>query len=86
MLVTDEPSRGDTARAVVGAIFAFLVMALLYEPTVRLFVPKLLFFSAIVMLCVVTARRKGGVLLGIVGIIILRLIIGVGLFGVRFNR
>jgi len=86
MLVTDEPSRGDTARGVVGAVSTFAVMALLYEPTVRLFLPKVLLFSAVAVLCVVTARSKGGVLLGIVAIIILRLIIGVGLFGVRFNR
>ena len=59
MLVVTEPSRGDIARALVGSVCAFIVMALLYEPTVRLVVPKVLLFTAITVVCVVTARSKG---------------------------
>jgi len=60
-------------------------MALLYEPTVKLAIPKALLFTAITVVCVVTARSKVGVLLGIGAIIVLRLIIGIALFGHRFN-
>ena len=85
MLVSTEPSRGDIARAIGGAVSAFIVMALLYEPTVKLAVPKVLLFTAITVVCVITARSKAGVLLGIGAVILLRLIIGIAAFGHRFN-
>ena len=80
-----EPSRGDIARALIGSVSAFIVMALLYEPTVRLVVPKVLLFTAITVVCIVTARSKGGVLLGIAAVVLLRLFVGIGLFGRKFN-
>lgn len=82
--MSTEPSRGDIARAIGGAVSAFIVMALLYEPTVRLAIPKALLFTAITVLCVVTARNKAGVLLGIGAVTLLRLIIGIALIGHRF--
>jgi hypothetical protein len=60
-------------------------MALLYEPTVNLAIPKAVLFTAITVVCVVTARSKTGVLLGIGAVILLRLIIGIALFGHQFK-
>jgi hypothetical protein len=60
-------------------------MALLYEPTVNLAAPKALLFAGITVLCIVTARSKSGVLVGIAAVILLRLFIGVVLFGHRFR-
>ena len=85
MLVRNELSRGDIIRGLIGIVSATIVMALLYEPTVRLAVPKALLFTAITVVCVVTARSKGGVLLGIGAVILLRLIVGIVLFGRRFH-
>jgi hypothetical protein len=85
MLVRDEPSRGDIARGLIGVVCATIVMALLYEPTVKLAIPKALLFTGITVVCVVTARSKAAVLLGIGAIVVLRLIIGIVLFGHRFN-
>ena len=60
-------------------------MALIYEPNLPLAVPKALLFITITILCVVTAKSKGGVLLGVGAIIVFRLFIGFGLFGVKFK-
>jgi hypothetical protein len=60
-------------------------MALLYEPAVKLAIRKALLFTAIMVVSVVTARSKTGVLLGIGAVILLRLVIGIVLFGHQFN-
>ena len=85
MLVRDEPSRGDIARGLIGVVCATIVMALLYEPTVKLAIPKALLFTAITVVCVVTARSKAGVLVGIGAVILLRLVVGIVLFGHQFK-
>ena len=54
-----------------------IALALVYEPTVRLFAPKLILFFAISVLCVATAKSKAGVQAGILCIIVFRLLIGV---------
>ena len=74
-----DVNRGDIVRGIVGALAAVIVMALLYEPSIRLFLPKLALFGSIVILCVATARSKGGVLAGIGAIILSRLVIGIAL-------
>lgn len=77
MLVTDNPARGDVVRGIVGAISTAIVLALLYEGNVRWLVPKLLVFSAVSLVCVVTARSKGGVALGIAAIVVVRLALSI---------
>jgi hypothetical protein len=76
MPLANEPTGGDVARGVVGAVCTLIVLALLYEPTVRLVAPKLLFFALIALLSVATARSKKGVFMGIVAIVVLRLVLG----------
>ena len=80
-----EPNRGDVARAALGAVCAFIVMAILYEPTIKLAVPKALLFTAITVGCVITARNKAAVLFGVAAIVLFRLIVGVVLLGHRFS-
>jgi len=58
---------------------AVIVLALLYEPSRRLFFPKLGFFGSMVIVCVATARSKGGVPADIGAILLSRLIVGVAL-------
>jgi hypothetical protein len=65
MTVDSDVSGGDIVRGVVGAVAAMIVLAVVYEPSIRRFLPKVAFFGSIVIACVVTARSKGGVLAGI---------------------
>jgi hypothetical protein len=81
-----DPSKADIARAMVGLLSTVVVLALLWEPTVRLFIPKLLSFSAVAVACVLTAKNKTGVVLGIIAIICLRLFIGIAIFGIHLAK
>ena len=77
-----EPSKGDVVRGILGVASTVIVLALLQEPTVKFFIAKLILFSALSAICIVTAKSKQGVLLGIVAIILVRVVIGV-VFGIH---
>lgn len=79
MQVADTPSRGDIVRGLIGAVSIGIVLALTYQPAVKLFAPKVILFVTISVFCVATAKSKAGVLAGILCIIIFRLLIG-GIF------
>lgn len=81
---SSEPAKGDIVRGILGALSTTIVLALLYERSVSLLLVKLVFFSGLAATCVLTARSKAGVLLGIAAIIFIRVFIGVAVFGVRF--
>jgi len=82
----NDPSKADIARAMIWFLSTVGILALLYEPTVRLFFPELLLFNAISIICVLTAKSKMGVLVGIIAIILVRSLIGVVIFGIRFVK
>jgi len=82
----NDPSKADIARAMIGFLSTVGILALLYEPTVRLFFPELLLFTAIFIICVLTAKSKMGVLVGIIAIILVRSLISVVIFGIRFVK
>ncbi len=83
---SSEPSKSDIVRGIVGAVSTTIVLALLYEQSVNLLFAKLTFFSGLAAICVMTARSKSGVLLGIAAIILVRVLVGITVFGVRFAQ
>ncbi len=62
------------------------ILALLTEPSVHLWAVKLVIFGALSALCVLTAKDKKGVALGILVVIAVRLAIGVGMIALRSVR
>jgi hypothetical protein len=76
---------GDVLRWIVGFLSTVVVLALLYEPPVTSW-GLLAVAVTIAVVCVMTARNRRGVLMGILAILASRVIIALGLVALRYLR
>ncbi len=77
----ESTTKGDLVRCWIATLSTVAVCGILYEPSVKYFVPKLIIFFGVSLFCIVKARNKLGVLSGIALIIFVRLLLAVVIFG-----